>query len=81
MARWERTGRMARHLESMTNTSLSELHLFPRRMLNVKHDERLQVAKRPLHRQVEKAVFPAHGKYMRCKLQQGSFRLGIFLSF
>ena len=60
---------------------LNELHLFPRRTLKGKHDESLQTCKKPLHKQVEKAVSPARGRYIRCKLQQGSFTLGIFLSF
>lgn len=77
MPQSERTVRMVRKHDQK---GLDERHLFPRRMLKGKHDESLQISKRPLHRQVEKAVFPAHGRYIRCKLQQGSFRLDIFLS-
>lgn len=40
-------------------------HMFPRRMLKGKHDEGLQTGKKTSHRQVEKAGFPALGRYVR----------------
>lgn len=57
----EGTVKMKRDEENMTKKKINELHLFPSRMLEGKHDRSLQICKRPLHRQVEKAVFPAHG--------------------
>lgn len=84
---WERHGPVREDSENDKRSrkcdqkGLNEPHLFLRWMVTGKHDENLQICKKPLHRQAEKAVFPAHGRNTRCKLQQRSFSLGIFLIF